>query len=286
MELIQYNDYKTYMRDELERRTQANRSYSLRAFARDLGISPALLSGLLNQKRGISVDMAIQISEALGLNWNDTGYFCDLVKSQHSRNKDAREMATTRAKRYRLQSLAKKAPDSEAFKLVEWEQIISKWYHFAIFEMIDLPDQDLSPAGISQYLGITQIEAKNALQRLVAVGLIEKSGDGFVKNNEHNRTPTDIPSKALRKLSKDLLARAGDAIETQPIAERDFSTMTMVIDKSLLPEAKKKIRDFRREMMSFLESGEKQELYCLGMQLFSLKQTNTKQNSSNTNRLN
>jgi len=41
-------DYRKILRDELETRFQRNRHYSLRAFARDLGVTPARLSDALS----------------------------------------------------------------------------------------------------------------------------------------------------------------------------------------------------------------------------------------------
>lgn len=50
----------------------------------------------------------------------------------------------------------------------------------------------------------------------------------------------------------------------------DYSSMTMAIDCELLPEAKELILNFRRQLMRFLESGKKTEVYKLNIQLFPL----------------
>lgn len=44
-----------------------NPGYSLRAFARDLKISPQLLSNVINGKRGLSADLAVRVAKTLGL---------------------------------------------------------------------------------------------------------------------------------------------------------------------------------------------------------------------------
>ena len=43
-------DYIEIVKNEFERRKSKNKSYSLRAYARDLGISPSYLSKLLNSQ--------------------------------------------------------------------------------------------------------------------------------------------------------------------------------------------------------------------------------------------
>jgi uncharacterized membrane protein (DUF106 family) len=46
--------------------------------------------------------------------------------------------------------------------------------------------------------------------------------------------------------------------------------MTMSIDVKKLPEARKIIKKFRREMSQFLESGNQTRVYQLGIQLFPI----------------
>jgi len=45
-------DYRVWLVDEFSQRKQKNTAYSLRAFARDLGISATCLSEVLAKKRG------------------------------------------------------------------------------------------------------------------------------------------------------------------------------------------------------------------------------------------
>lgn len=48
MEMTHYRDYRSYLRNELECRVNANAQYSLRAFARDLDMPPQMLSFVLS----------------------------------------------------------------------------------------------------------------------------------------------------------------------------------------------------------------------------------------------
>lgn len=64
MELTQYSDYRTYLRAELEVRIQKNSAYSLRAFAQQLGMTPQMLSFVLNRKKNISLNMAERLLNA------------------------------------------------------------------------------------------------------------------------------------------------------------------------------------------------------------------------------
>lgn len=59
---------------ELTRRKERNGAYSLRSFARDLGLSAASVSNVLAGKQGLSVVAARKISEALG--WDSLTKSC------------------------------------------------------------------------------------------------------------------------------------------------------------------------------------------------------------------
>ena len=83
-------------------------------------------------------------------------------------------------------------------------------------------------------------------------------------------TTDGIPSAAIRKRHKQILGKALESIDTHSVAERDFSSMTLTIDPALLPEAKKRITAFRRELCAFLESSKRKRVYEISIQLFPL----------------
>ena len=51
MNFTDYKDYRLFLKDELEKRIHGNSRYSLRAFARDLNITPQALSAVLKYKK-------------------------------------------------------------------------------------------------------------------------------------------------------------------------------------------------------------------------------------------
>ena len=60
---LEPTDYKLVMRTELDGRKVKNPNYSLRAFARDLGVSHTLISLILNGKRAMSQKMMKKLFE-------------------------------------------------------------------------------------------------------------------------------------------------------------------------------------------------------------------------------
>lgn len=72
--------YRTIIQEELNFRIRTNSSYSLRAFARDIGINPSQLSDVLKNKIGISSKKALIVANKLGLNQREAILFKSLVE--------------------------------------------------------------------------------------------------------------------------------------------------------------------------------------------------------------
>lgn len=259
----QYKDYRDFLKDSLETRSQKNSKYSLRAFARDLDLAPQILSAVFNKKKGISVEVASKIATRLGLNEQESNYFCDLVDLSHARSSGAKKIAALRLSRYK-QELKFQTLKMDSFRL------ISDWYHYAILELTFVKGFKSDPVWIAKRLKISNHEAKQAVERLLRTGLVTEVGGRYEKAVVHHTTTHDVPSDAIRNFNRQILLKAADALTFQDVAERDLTTMTMAIDIKKIPEAKKRIRAFRHELTEFLETGDREEVYCLSLQLFKL----------------
>jgi uncharacterized protein (TIGR02147 family) len=268
MSIKDYTNYKHYLKDVLEQRLHARRRYSLRAFARDLGMNPARLSCVLNDKKGLSAEAALNIGQKLGLSPDECDHFCSLIQYQHGRTAAVRRLAEQRIQRQRA--------GNDFFELSrDTFNIIADWYHFAILELIGTTGFTYDAPWIARRLGISPHEASQAVERLQRLGYVAETERGLERCSFQVRTTADVPSEAIRKHHKQVLAKAADALESQPVDVRDVSTIMMAVDEKRLPEAKKMIERFRRELSAFLESGaSKDEVYSLAIQLFRLSEKN------------
>jgi uncharacterized protein (TIGR02147 family) len=83
-------------------------------------------------------------------------------------------------------------------------------------------------------------------------------------------TTTEISDTAIRKNHHQGLELAQEALDSVPLELREFGAMTMAIDPKKIPEAKKMIINFRKQMAQFLEVDHQTEVYRLQMQFFPL----------------
>lgn len=116
MATIQH-DYRSILRLELKLRQRFNRRYSLRAFARHLGLSPHRLSSVLNGRFGLSPGAAEELALRLELTAEQSSYFRDLVESEHARSAGKREAAFERVRATRGTELWPKRPPAVEMRL-------------------------------------------------------------------------------------------------------------------------------------------------------------------------
>ncbi|MCB0413801.1 MAG: TIGR02147 family protein [Bdellovibrionales bacterium] len=244
--------FQLYLKSSFDELQSKNSSYSLRAFARKLEISPASLSEILNGKRKVSSQKAKKILERLCLPKAKIGKI--------------------------LGSLLAEQDSISAFEEISLDEfhVISDWYYFAVQSLSETQGFNPDPSWIAQRLNIKKVEAQKALDRLLDLGLLKKNKKGVLSSTSKSiATPTDQAHGALRKSHFQTLSLAEKSLEKDAVELRDFSNITIAMDPNDLPKAKKMIRDFRHRLCEVLESGEKKEVYKLGIQLFSLSNLNS-----------
>jgi uncharacterized protein (TIGR02147 family) len=232
-------------------------------------MSPQMLSFVLNKKKSISPETGIKVANRLNLDPEETSHFLDLVMLAHARSSGPikKLIAFRIEERTKAQNSQFKTLDIEAFKA------IADWHHHAILELTFTETFKSDPKWIAARLGTTPFEVSQAIDRLERLELLERDKSGKIRKTDVNISISasyNVPSAALRKLSKGLLEKAIDSLETQSIHERDITNITMAIDPALLPEAKQMIADFRRKLCSFLEQGERTEVYTFSPALFKI----------------
>ena len=258
-------DYREILKSKLSDRCQKNPHYSLRAFARDLGVSPQRLSHILNGKHGLSVKGAEEMARNLGMSGEEKKVFCTLVQRKHARSKLIREEAE-----HKLIEIKTVYQDLS----LDHFRIIADWYHFAIMELTLVNGFKSDYRWIAKSLGIQEIEVKLAVERLLKLEMLEKDKKGNLKlTGNFFADPRGVPSEALRHFHRQLLKKASDALDLQSLEERDVSSTIVAIDSSRIPEAKADLKNFRESFDKKYSSSEnKNKVYCLGMTFFNLQQ--------------
>lgn len=268
--IFQHTSFRTYLKAVLAERRGLNPGYSLRAFARQLDVSSAVLSQVMSAKRNFSPKLALKVAERLKLNEDENQYFCLLAQYEAASVPSLKAQLHSRL--LEAQNKREKNGIVPHDYSVEIFKLISDWYHLPIVEMTELKDFKFTAENIAQRLGITKNQAEVAIERLERLEMIEQKPEGgYRKTHLDIHFRSEVMNAALNSFHRQMIGRAGDAVAEQKREERFIGSNTIAIDPKLLPKATELIAKFRDDLVELFNSGDKNtEVYHLGMQLFRL----------------
>jgi uncharacterized protein (TIGR02147 family) len=244
------------LRERYEGLRLKNPSYSVRAFSKKVGISPATLSLIFNGKRKISRKLAYSISQKLLLDPQERSELLSFfpVKAKH------RIPGTDDIDASYLQLSA------------DQYQVVGDWRVFALLGLIEMPGFKNDPEWISSRMGAPVSDVIKLLERLKRLEMIEENAAGELKRAKPRyRTTDDVANLSLKKSHYQNLELARESLDNHALDERDFTWVTFPMDKKKLAEAKTLIRKFQDDLYEVLEKdAEPNEVYRLAVQLFPL----------------
>ncbi|RYZ86847.1 MAG: TIGR02147 family protein [Proteobacteria bacterium] len=147
--------------------------------------------------------------------------------------------------------------------------VISDWYHFAILDLTLIRGFKSDASWIARKLGIKKFEAIGAIERMKRLGLLVED-DGKLKKGQafYSNYSEGVTSAALKEYQRQVIRKAMQAIDSCPQDRKDITSMTIAANSKKLKQAKEKIKNFRRELCEFLETGEKDSVLHLAVQLY------------------
>ncbi len=209
-----------------------NPQYSLRAYARDIGLHSSTLSQILKGRRPLPLKVAPLVIKKLGLGPKERTLF---MESLHQiKTKIDKIKISEHDLRYML--------DESYFRT------IAEWEHYAIYTLFDLDNFTPSFENFSVHLGITIQRAEVVVNNLLTCGLLVYDHTGALSKSFVNlRTTEDIDSQALILAHLETLEMGKKKLEAVDVELRDFSSITIAMDLKKLPELKTIIREFRQK---------------------------------------
>ncbi len=252
----------SFLKDELNRRLERNPRYSMRAFAKLLGINIGSLSGLLSGRRPLTTKSADKICDRLGV----------------PPEKKSEIMLGLKAKSHNTSKMVLSGKVRERIELEEETfRTISDWYHYAILQLVRTKSykagsRPRTAKWIARQLKITELEAKLAIERLIKLDLLKEEADTLARTDRRITTSNkNLTSSALKKLQKQIREKAIHSLEHDPIEVRSMTSMTMAINPKKIGQAKALIDEFQEKLSDLLEEGEKEKVYQLEVGLFPIQ---------------
>jgi uncharacterized protein (TIGR02147 family) len=265
MPSMEKSSYRDILKIELADRIALNPAYSLRAMAKQVKLSPSMLSALLTGKKYISAERAFSIAKALKFDKKKNEYFVTLVQLETVKSEELKNSL--------IEKLLVLAPQDKSRTLdLDVFRVISDWYHLSMLELTHVDDFSLNPATAAQALGISKMEAEVAIERLLRLELLEKDSKGRLGKAENLILATSpIPNQALRKYHEQMLKKASESLETQTPDQKFVGSETFAFDEKHLKKATEIIEECFTKIINLAGSKKnKKQVYHLGIQMFRL----------------
>jgi uncharacterized protein (TIGR02147 family) len=256
-------DYREVLSNSYQQRRRVNANYSLRAFARDISISPSRLSEIMNGVGQLSREKAVTIAKRLHLSPINSADFLDMVDAVSSPNLGIRNAARERVKLRQTQSKSQKKLDTETFA------VMGRPTYVIIWAFMMLPNFDGTAESIGRHLNLNALEISEALIRLECAGLIRRNGSSWVVSSNQFSYGDHESSEIIKEYHRKLSDLGREAIDSQLISERHLDSAILPFDHSRLGEVQQRIAQFTQSLIDeFSQPGD--AVYGLSLQYFKI----------------
>ena len=266
-DVLQYTNYRVYLRDYYEFKKKTVPAFSLRFFAEKAGLSShAHLKLTIDGKRNITKNTVVKLIHGLGLDGQRAAYFESLVFFNQAQ--------TDADKQVYYAQLLKASPRSKLHKMDAAQfRIFREWHHSAILEMVALKDFRPIPDWISKRLGglITPVQVTESLKLLVELGLLVKTANGYRQRDPLITTDDEVQDMMVKMYHLQMLKLSADMLSALPGSQRDVSALTFSIKREDFPNLKKHLQLMRKELLDFsAKAGEGEDVVQINIQLYPL----------------
>jgi uncharacterized protein (TIGR02147 family) len=269
MNISDYKDYRSYLKDYISQLPKNGRGFSAR-LADAIGVSPVIISQVLSDKRSFSLEQASDVANFIGLNRLEEEYFLELVQYDRAgshRLKKFHERRLSDLKK-KLQDVknrvhAKKELDDKAKAFY-----YANWYLVAIRLLINNP-QFHNPETLAEVLNLNLERVREALLFLEEYNLIEKIGDKYSWVGTSTHIPYDSP--LVNRHHQNWRTQATKKMEQERAGETEiFFTAPMIIDRECAVKLRGMILKFIEESQAVSSKAPSKDLYCMNLDLFQV----------------
>ncbi len=266
--IFKYLNYRSFLKDMFEFRKKMHDYFSYRYFSSKSGFaSPNFLKLVTSGKRNLTNNSIPKIAKGFELKKKEREFFENMVfmnqaTTHDERNHYYKKMMTINGNT-KAQKIAKAQYD-----------YFSKWYYPVIREIVTFGDCRHTPESIATLLNprIKSGEVKKALKLLADLKLIKKDENGYWEQCEKKvTTGPEVKSLVVTNFHKEMLKLATEAIERHSQKERDITALTLGINGSKIPDIKKMIATFRKELLNMAcDDEDSDQVIQINIQAFPL----------------
>ena len=265
-QVIDYLDYRSYLKDHFAYQKAVNSAFSMRAFARHPSLdisSSSFMSNLLQGKRNLTQHLRLKFSKALRLETHEAEYFDFLVQFNQAKSLEEKNYFFSHLSKHR---------GSRAKLLAEHQyRFFAKWYHTVIWNYFGLEKAEKQPARIAKQLAsnLTAEQVEESIQLLLEMGLIKKMANGYAVSDRHMVTDKLFLGNVAKSYHKEFQRLAGEAMEQFPPERRQYNVLAFSVSDKGFAAIRQRIASFTQEVREIIDRDEgMNQVNILNIQLF------------------
>ncbi len=265
-QILQYLDYRDFLRDYTTYQKKVDPDYSQRSFAKEAGLPPStssLLPAVIKGRRQLSQNLRIKFGKALKLGERESRYFDLLVQFNQAKGMVEKNFFFAQLSKFR---------SSRAHIVGETQfKFFSKWYYSAVWNYFGIDQKQRHPGIIAAniYPPLTRSQVDESIKLLLEIGLIKKTASGYTVTDKHIYTEKNVQAMAARHHITELTSKALEVFETLPAETRQYNALMFSISGEGFKTIKDRIRSFQEELREIIDrDGKEDRIYTLTMQLF------------------
>ncbi len=267
--IFEYDDYRTFLVDFFEEQKRLKSFFSHRYFAQRAGFSShSFCAYIMEGKRNLSHGSIKKMLKGLGLDGKKAQYFEALVFYNQSKSTSDREES------FKLLQRIRKSTD---FYRVNSKQIsyYDHWYYPVVREAAVYANWggDFAKLGKLIRPSITAEQAREAVETLVAIQLLQREADGTYLQPALVVTAEKLPGYVFKNARREFYQRGVEASDSIPKEERHLAYTVLAMSNATFQEAARMLDEVRKKILVLaLEDEQVDGVFDLNMQLFPLTQ--------------
>lgn len=269
--IYEFDNSIQFLKCTLSEKAKVNPSYSLRAFAKKLGLSAGAMSLILNRKKKLSLERACELAKALDLDEKESEYFLALIQFEGAKSQDLQIQFLEKLKKLNPQ-FSPTHNLKQTMLSLEHFRLIANWYGFAILELISIPNTSWTVKDIAQKFAIPKIEVEVTLERLEKLELIEKNAQGYFQRAVDSvMINSALPSETIQKYYLDIHEESKKSIKEQTPQDKVIGTQVFSLDVEQLEEVRVLTENYLNSLNELAARGKnKTEIYQAITNVFKL----------------
>lgn len=264
-----HNDYRSFLREILEKRPRKGRG-EMQKIAEHLRIHTTLISQIMSGLRELTDEQAFDLCGYLELTETESEYFQLLVKIERAGTQSYKLHLKNKLKEMReeVQKVSKRFTKADELTEAQKSIFYSSWIYSAIRLFCSTLEAGRSLEEVMQYFQITRTKAAEYLEFLVSAQLCENKNDLYQIG--HQRTYIDRGSIYFLKHHLNWRMKSIERSEVATTDEKLY-TVTMSVSQNDFVKIKDEISKLLNEILKISKTTEPEKLVCFNCDFFAIE---------------